>query len=134
MVWSTFEEYFLEKLVYVFGLWTFFFLEISLCFYVFEFWVSFKNQLCFYIFGLEISFRVYALIFYSISTSEQLKVAMKEIFVPPYYKKEIFNTLHKLTQGDRNVEDYVQEMEVTLMKADVEETSMTAMQIFEWIK
>jgi len=67
------------------------------------------------------------LIFYSISTSEQLKVAMKEIFVPPYYKKEIFNTLHKLTQGDRNVEDYVQEMEVTLMKADVEETSMTAM-------
>jgi len=43
MVWSTFEEYFLEKLVYVFGLWTFFFLEISLCFYVFEFWVSFKN-------------------------------------------------------------------------------------------
>jgi len=32
-----------------------------------------------------------------ISTWDQLKVAMKERFVPSYYKKEIFNKLQRLT-------------------------------------
>jgi len=65
-----------------------------------------------------------------ISTWEQLKVAMKERFVPPYYKKEIFNKLQRLTQGNKSVEEYVQEMEVTLMKAEVEETHMATMARF----
>jgi len=52
-----------------------------------------------------------------ISTWEQLKVAMKERFMSPYYKMEIFNKLQRLTQGNKCVEEYVQEMEVTLMKA-----------------
>jgi len=65
-----------------------------------------------------------------ISTWEQLKVAMKERFVPPYYKKQIFNKLQRLTQGNKSVEEYVQEMEVTLMKAEVEETHMATMARF----
>ena len=65
-----------------------------------------------------------------ISTWEQLKVAMKEKFVPPYYKKEIFNKLQILTQGNRSFEEYVQEMEVTLMQAEVEETHMATMARF----
>jgi len=36
-----------------------------------------------------------------ISTWEQLKVAMKERFVPLYYKKEIFNKLQRLTQENK---------------------------------
>jgi len=55
---------------------------------------------------------------------------MKERFVPPYYKKEIFNKLQRLSQGNRSVEEYVQEMEVTLMQAEVEETHMAIMAIF----
>ena len=65
-----------------------------------------------------------------IFTLEQLKVAIKEIFVPPYYKKEIFNKLQRLTQGNKSVEEYVQEMEVTLMKSEVEETTMATMARF----
>jgi len=65
-----------------------------------------------------------------ISTWEQLKVAMKERFVPPYYKKEIFNKLQRLTQGNRSFEEYVQEIEVTLMQAEVEETHMATMARF----
>jgi len=37
--------------------------------------------------------------------------------VSPYYKKEIFNKLQRLSQGNRSVKKYVQEMEVTLMQA-----------------
>jgi len=55
---------------------------------------------------------------------------MKERFVPPYYKKEIFKKLQRLTQGNKSVEEYVQEMEVTLMQAKVEETHMATMARF----
>jgi len=55
-----------------------------------------------------------------ISLWEQLKVAMRERFVPLYYKKEIFNKLQR--QGNKSVAEYVQEMEVTLMKTEVVET------------
>jgi len=63
-------------------------------------------------------------------TWEQLKVAMKKIFVPHYYKNEIFNQLQRLTQGNKSVEEYVQKMEVTLMKVEVEETLMAPMARF----
>jgi len=55
---------------------------------------------------------------------------MKERFVPPYYKKEIFNKLQRLTQGNKSVEEYLQEMEVTLMEAEMEETHMATMTRF----
>ena len=55
---------------------------------------------------------------------------MKERFVPPYYKEEIFNNLQRLTQGNKSVEEYVQEMDVTLMKTEVEETHMATMARF----
>ena len=65
-----------------------------------------------------------------ISTWEQLEVAMKERFMPPYYKEEIFNKLQRLTQGNKSVEEYVQEMEVILMKVEVEEPPMATMARF----
>jgi len=55
---------------------------------------------------------------------------MKERFVLLYYKKEIFNKLQRLTQENKSVEEYVQEMEVTLMKAKVKETPMATMARF----
>jgi len=55
---------------------------------------------------------------------------MREVFLPPYYKEKIFNKLQRLTQGNKSVEKYVQEMEVTLMKADQEETPMATMTRF----
>jgi len=65
-----------------------------------------------------------------ITTWEQLKDIMNERFVPSYYKHELFNKLQGLTKSNRGVEEYVQDvqdLEVTLMKANVDETPMTTM-------
>jgi len=65
-----------------------------------------------------------------INSWAQLKEAIRERCVPPYYKKELFNKMQRLTQGSKSVEEYVKDMEVTLMKAKVEETAMATMAMF----
>jgi hypothetical protein len=46
---------------------------------------------------------------------------MKKRFVPSYYNREQHQKLHKLTQGSNSVEDFPKEMEMLLIKANIEE-------------
>jgi hypothetical protein len=55
---------------------------------------------------------------------------MKKRFVPSYYYRELHQKLHKLTQGSKSVEDYHKEMEMLLIKANIEEDSDVTMARF----
>ena len=46
---------------------------------------------------------------------------MRKRFVPNYYSKDLHRWLQALTQGNRLVEDYYNEMEMAIMKADIQE-------------
>jgi hypothetical protein len=41
----------------------------------------------------------------------QLKVAMRDRFVPPSYHREIRKKLMRLDQGDKSVQDYYSELQ-----------------------
>ena len=56
-----------------------------------------------------------------IETWEGMKPVMKKRFSPSYYYREVHNKLHKLTQGSKSVEDYHKEMEMLMIKANIEE-------------
>ena len=51
-----------------------------------------------------------------ISTWDELKTAMRRRFVPTHYYCELHRRLQGLTQGNKSVEDYYKEMEVTIIK------------------
>ena len=46
---------------------------------------------------------------------------MRKKFVPSYFKSELFQKLQYLTQGSKTVEDYYKEMDLAMIKAEVEE-------------
>lgn len=59
-----------------------------------------------------------------------LKSIMQRRFVPSYYYRELYNRLHNLTQGSKSVEDYYKEMEVAMIRANVEEDNEATMARF----
>src|SRR4051812_43692198 len=50
-----------------------------------------------------------------------MKEVMHARFVPEHYTRDLFNKLTKLTQGTRSVEDYYKEMEIIMMRANIDE-------------
>ena len=42
-------------------------------------------------------------------------------FVPNHYTRDLFNKLQKITQGTKSVEEYFKEMELAMMRANVQE-------------
>ncbi|XP_012477602.1 uncharacterized protein LOC105793223 [Gossypium raimondii] len=56
-----------------------------------------------------------------ISTWAKMKAVMRKHFVPSYYHRELYQRLKNLTQGNRSIEDYYKEMEITMIRANVEE-------------
>ena len=56
-----------------------------------------------------------------VSTWAEMKAIMRKRFIPAYYHRELYQKLQSLTQGQRSVEDYYKEMEVAMIRADVEE-------------
>ena len=56
-----------------------------------------------------------------ISTWDELSAMMRRRFVPEHYHQELHQRLRRLLQGTKSVEDYHQEMEVLMLKADVDE-------------
>ena len=46
---------------------------------------------------------------------------MRKRFVPAYYYRELYNKLQNLKQGTRCVEEYYKEMEVIMIRANIEE-------------
>jgi hypothetical protein len=58
----------------------------------------------------------------------EMKREMRGRFVPKYYRRDFFDKLHNLRQGNLFVEDYYREMEKTIIRANVyedEEQSIT---------
>ncbi|KAG9454331.1 hypothetical protein H6P81_007235 [Aristolochia fimbriata] len=52
---------------------------------------------------------------------DEMKKVMRKRFVPSYYYRELHQKLHRLNQGSKSVEDYHKEMEMLLIKANIEE-------------
>ena len=50
--------------------------------------------------------------------------------MPSHYYRELFNKLQRLSQGNRSVEDYYQEMEVAMIRANIEEDREATMAQF----
>ena len=65
-----------------------------------------------------------------IDTWEEMKVVMRKRFVPSYYYRELYKKLQGLRQGSRSVEDYYKEMEIAMIRANVEEDREATMARF----
>ncbi|XP_035546409.1 uncharacterized protein LOC118348570, partial [Juglans regia] len=65
-----------------------------------------------------------------IETWGELKALMRRRFVPSHYYRDLFQKLQNLTQGSRSVEDYHKEMEVAMIRANVEEDREATMARF----
>ncbi|KAK1627990.1 hypothetical protein QYE76_002305 [Lolium multiflorum] len=57
-----------------------------------------------------------------IDTWEEMKEEMQARFVPTHYKTDLFNKLQKLKQGTKTVEEFYKEMELTMMRANIQES------------
>ena len=66
----------------------------------------------------------------SIDSWEEMKTVMRRRFVPSHYYRELFNKLQRLSQGNHSVEDYYQEMEVAMIRANIEEDREATMARF----
>ncbi|KAL4351605.1 hypothetical protein GQ457_06G013870 [Hibiscus cannabinus] len=65
-----------------------------------------------------------------ISTWNEMKAVMRRQFIPTHYHRELFNKLQNLTQGNRSVEDYYKEMEVAMIRANIDEDREATMTRF----
>jgi len=65
-----------------------------------------------------------------IRTWEEMKMIMRKRFVPSHYYRELYQRLQRLRQGNRSVEDYYQEMEVAMIRANIEEDREATMARF----
>ena len=54
-------------------------------------------------------------------TWEELKVAMRDRFVPPSYHRDLRKKLMRLEQGEKSVQDYYGELQKGLMRCSVVE-------------
>ena len=50
-----------------------------------------------------------------------MKSIVRKRFVPSHYHRGIYTKLQRLNQGSRSVEEYYQEMEMLMSRADIEE-------------
>ncbi|KAK1681172.1 hypothetical protein QYE76_042020 [Lolium multiflorum] len=57
-----------------------------------------------------------------IDTWEEMKEEMQARFVPTHYMTDLFNKLQKLKQGTKTVEEFFKEMELTMMRANIQES------------
>ena len=65
-----------------------------------------------------------------IDTWAEMKVVMRRRFVPSFYYREVHQKLQRLTQGSMSVEDYHKEMEIMLIRANIEEDREATMARF----
>ncbi|KAL4360540.1 hypothetical protein GQ457_04G019860 [Hibiscus cannabinus] len=65
-----------------------------------------------------------------ISTWNGMKAVMRRRFILTHYHRELFNKLQNLTQGNRSVEDYYKEMEVAMIRANIDEDREATMARF----
>ncbi|KAK0587545.1 hypothetical protein LWI29_024676 [Acer saccharum] len=65
-----------------------------------------------------------------IETWEEMKTVIRRRFIPSHYYRGLFQKLQTLTQGSKCVEDYYKEMEIAMIRADVEEDREATMARF----
>jgi hypothetical protein len=65
-----------------------------------------------------------------ILTCEAKKEAMRHRFVPTHYFRELLQKFQRLVQGDKSVGDYHKEMEMCMVKANIEEDEEVSMARF----
>ena len=54
-------------------------------------------------------------------TWEEMKMLMRNHFVPSHYYRGLYQKLQRLIQGSKSVDEYYKEMEVAMIRANVEE-------------
>ncbi|XP_071909839.1 uncharacterized protein [Coffea arabica] len=65
-----------------------------------------------------------------ITTWTELKRLMKKRFVLSHYHRDLYQKLQTLTQGQRSVEDYYKDMEISMLRADIQEDREATMARF----
>jgi hypothetical protein len=60
----------------------------------------------------------------------ELKTLMRRRFVPSHFYRDLYQKVQNLTQGSRSVEDYHKEMEVAMIRVNVEEDREATMSRF----
>uniref|UniRef100_A0A2N9I342 CCHC-type domain-containing protein n=1 Tax=Fagus sylvatica TaxID=28930 RepID=A0A2N9I342_FAGSY len=65
-----------------------------------------------------------------VETWGELKALMRRRFVPSHFYRDLYQRLQNLIQGSRSVEDYHKEMEVVMIRANVEEDREATMARF----
>ena len=61
---------------------------------------------------------------------DDLNALIRRRFIPGHYHRDLFQKLQSLTQGSKSVEDYHKEMEVAMIRANVEEDREATMARF----
>lgn len=61
---------------------------------------------------------------------EEMRAIMRRRYVPSHYIREIHNKLQRLVQGSKSVDEYHKEMEVALLRANVQEEPEATMARF----
>jgi hypothetical protein len=59
-----------------------------------------------------------------------LKRVMRAIFVPSYYARDLINKFQQLKQGSRSVKEYYQELQIGMLRCNLEEKEDAAMARF----
>lgn len=65
-----------------------------------------------------------------VDTWEEMKMLMRKRFVPNHYYRGLYQKLQRLTQGSKSVDEYYKEMEVAMIRANVEEDREATMARF----
>lgn len=65
-----------------------------------------------------------------IDTWDEMKPIMRKRCVPSHYYRNLFNKLQRLSQGSKSVDEYYKEMEIAMMRANVEEDREATMARF----
>ena len=65
-----------------------------------------------------------------LETWEEMKRLMRKRFVPKHYYRDLFLKLQGLTQGNKTVDEYYKEMEIAMIRANVEEDREATMARF----
>uniref|UniRef100_A0A2N9I9G7 Reverse transcriptase domain-containing protein n=1 Tax=Fagus sylvatica TaxID=28930 RepID=A0A2N9I9G7_FAGSY len=63
----------------------------------------------------------------AIETWEEMRAITRRQFVPSHYYRDLYQKLQSLTQGYRSMDDYYKEMEIALIRANVEEDKEATM-------
>ncbi|XP_038979001.1 LOW QUALITY PROTEIN: uncharacterized protein LOC120109324 [Phoenix dactylifera] len=65
-----------------------------------------------------------------IDTWDEMKAIMRRRFIPSHYYRDLYQRLQGLTQGSKSVEEYHKEMEIAMIRANVEEDREATMARF----